>query len=58
VRGNGKRSQYLPMQSAQRSLPIAGLSAKTAANAGTLSSEDLLPVLQSAVRSNLQRGTR
>lgn len=58
VRGNGKRSQYLPMQSAQRSLPIAGLSAKTAATAGTLSSEDLLPALQSAVRSNLQRGTR
>lgn len=56
VRGSGKRSQYLPMQSAQRSLPIAGLSAKTAG--ATVGSEDLLPALQSAVRSNLQRGKR
>lgn len=55
VRGNDKRSQYLPMRSAQRSLPIAGLSTKTDA---TMSSEDLLPALQSAVRSNLQRGSR
>lgn len=54
VRGTGKSSQFVPMQSAQRSLPIASLSAKS----GTLTSQDLLPSLQSAVRGNLQRAAR
>lgn len=58
VRGNGQGSRYVPMRSAQRSLPIAGLSAKTADAAVAMSGEDLLPALQSAVRNNLQRRSR
>lgn len=74
VRGAGARSQFVPMPSARRTLALnsaAGKSAGTdsvldarttasgnAQSSVALSSEELLPSLQSAVRGNLQRGTR
>lgn len=58
VRSAGERSRFVPMPSARRSLALSA-DAKSAAGAEqALSSEDLLPALQAAVRGNLQRGQR
>lgn len=54
VRGAGGGSRFVPMRSAQHALSIPSTAAKTQA----LSSESLLPALQTAVRGNLQRGQR
>jgi len=54
VRGRGNASRFLPLPSAQRSLSLS----KVKLAQGALSSQDLLPSLQAAVRSNLERSKR
>lgn len=54
VRGRDSASRFVPLQSARQSLSLS--SAKLAD--GTLSSQDLLPSLQAAVRANLARAKR
>lgn len=52
VRGADNIAHYVPLRSARRSLSLSDAAAKSA----TLTSEELLPSLQSAVQGNLQRG--
>lgn len=54
VGGHGNAERYLPLPSAQRSLSLPG--AKMAS--GAMTSQELLPSLQAAVRTNLSRAPR